>query len=90
MIINKLKIQNYKLFKSKTIEFNDNINILVGNNDAGKSTILEMISIVTTGKLNGIAIDRIINVSFFNNDIRIPKYVNTRTKASATIKIFLF
>lgn len=70
MIINKLKIQNYKLFKSKTIEFNDNINILVGNNDAGKSTILEMISIVTTGKLNGIAIDRIINVSFFNNDIR--------------------
>ena len=70
MIISKLKIQNYKLFKEKIIEFNDEINILVGNNDSGKSTILEAVSIVTTGKINRIYIDKFISASFFNNDVR--------------------
>lgn len=74
MIISKLKIQNYKLFKEKIIEFNDEINILVGNNDSGKSTILELVSIVTTGKVNGTYIDKFINASFFNNDVR-NKYI---------------
>lgn len=70
MIISKLKIQNYKLFKEKIIDFNDEINILVGNNDSGKSTILEAVSIVTTGKINRIYIDKFISASFFNNDVR--------------------
>ena len=76
MIISKIKVQNYKLFKEKIINFNDGINILVGNNDSGKSTILELISIVATGKLNGINIEKLINSSFFNNEIR-NKYIES-------------
>lgn len=75
MIISKLKVRNYKLFKEKIIVFNDDINILVGDNDSGKSTILELISIVTTGKVNGVYIEKLINSSFFNNEIR-NEYIN--------------
>lgn len=70
MVIKKILVKNYKIFNEKVIEFNDNINIFVGANDAGKSTILELISIVTTGKLNGYAIDKQINTNLFNNVAR--------------------
>lgn len=53
MKINRLKIVNYKLFQNVTIEMNENINIFVGENDSGKSTILEALSMVLTGKING-------------------------------------
>ena len=42
MVIYKLKIINYKLFQNITIEMNDDINIFVGENDSGKTTILEL------------------------------------------------
>ena len=41
MKINKLRIINYKLFQNAIIEMNDNMNIFVGENDPGKTTILE-------------------------------------------------
>ena len=63
MIIEKIKVINYKIFKEKVIELNDNVNIFVGENDAGKSTILEIISLITSGKINGANIDRQITAS---------------------------
>ena len=40
MKIEKLVLQNYKSFKDRTtIQFNEGLNMLVGNNEAGKSTI---------------------------------------------------
>ncbi|MBQ7418604.1 MAG: AAA family ATPase, partial [Acidaminococcaceae bacterium] len=38
-----LRITGFKKFQSLTIEFNEHINILVGENEAGKSTILDAI-----------------------------------------------
>ena len=69
-MIDKLVIKNYKIFQNKIINLNKDINIFVGENDSGKSTILEVLSIVTTGKLNGIGIDRQLKASMFNNLIR--------------------
>lgn len=66
MYIKKLHIENYKLFENLTIKFNEELNIFVGNNDSGKSTLLEVISILTTGKVNGYAFDRNLKASFFN------------------------
>ena len=43
MRINKVKINNYGKLKDKEIEFNSNINILYGENESGKSTILNFI-----------------------------------------------
>lgn len=53
MIIDKLVIQNYKLFQNFECDFNQDISILVGDNEEGKSTILEAINLLLTGKLNG-------------------------------------
>lgn len=44
--IKKLHIEGFKKFKELEVEFNEHINILVGENEAGKSTILEAIKIV--------------------------------------------
>src|SRR5690606_11440355 len=42
----------------------------VGENDSGKSTILEAISILSSGKLNGYAFDKQIKANLFNIDVR--------------------
>jgi len=52
--IKKLNIENFKSFNGKfCIELNPGLNILVGDNEAGKSTILEAIHIALSGLLNG-------------------------------------
>lgn len=54
MYISKIYIENFKLFKgSFGLELNQGINILVGNNDVGKSTIIEAIHLALTGFYNG-------------------------------------
>lgn len=46
MYISELKINGFKKFNDFSIEFNPNINVLIGENEEGKSTILEAIDIV--------------------------------------------
>ena len=44
--IKTMRIIGFKKFKDTKIDFNEHINIIVGENEAGKSTILEAIDIV--------------------------------------------
>ena len=54
MRIKKVNVENFKCYKGKfSLSLNEGINILVGNNEAGKSTILEAIHLALTGILNG-------------------------------------
>jgi putative ATP-dependent endonuclease of OLD family len=53
MIIKKLIAKNFKKFGVRTFQFNDDINILVGDNAAGKSSILEAIEIATNCTYRG-------------------------------------
>ena len=54
MAIEKVIIQNFKKFKNPfEIKFNENINLLVGDNESGKSTILEAIHVALTGMYAG-------------------------------------
>jgi len=39
MLINSIKIDNYKKIKSKSLKFGQGLNIVIGNNEAGKSTL---------------------------------------------------
>ena len=70
MTITKIVVKNYKLLKDIVICFNPMTNIFVGDNDAGKSTILEVLSILTTGKVNGFAFDRQLRANLFNKESR--------------------
>ena len=54
MKIEKIKIKNFKCYGEKfEARLNPGVNIIVGNNEAGKSTILEAIHLALTGMLNG-------------------------------------
>ena len=44
MKINKLKINTYGKLKEKEIDFKENINVIYGKNEAGKSTLLSFIT----------------------------------------------
>lgn len=68
-MIKKLKIENFKCFKEFQLEFNDGLNILVGNNEAGKSTILEAIHLALTGILNGKYLKNTLTQYLFNNEV---------------------
>lgn len=74
MAIEKLLIKNYKLIENTIIELQPDVNIFVGENDSGKSTILEAISIVSTGNLNGRSFEKQIKANLFNQKTR-EKYI---------------
>lgn len=46
MLVKSLRLINFKKLKDQIFEFNDDMNIFVGDNNAGKSTILEALEIV--------------------------------------------
>lgn len=45
MIVKQLYLKNFRGFSEVTIPFNDNLNVIIGKNDIGKSTILEALAI---------------------------------------------
>lgn len=46
MYISKVEISNYKGFHNTTIELKDGLNVILGHNNGGKSTLLDAISLV--------------------------------------------
>lgn len=74
MAIKKLLVRNYKSIEDTIIEMRPDVNIFVGENDSGKSTILEAISIVATGNLNGRSFEKQIKANLFNQNVR-EKYI---------------
>lgn len=65
-VYKKVKIQNFKCFKNFELDLNKNINIIVGNNESGKSTLLEAIHLALTGVLDGKYLKNEINPYLFN------------------------
>lgn len=70
MYIKRLLVKNYKILKDVNLELNPDINIFVGENDSGKSTILEVLSILSSGKINNYPFERQLKAQFFNNELR--------------------
>ncbi|MDP3113593.1 MAG: AAA family ATPase [Candidatus Cloacimonadaceae bacterium] len=64
--IERLIIQNFKSIKDLNLNFNQELNILVGNNETGKSTILESIDMVLTCKLYGKYLSSELSPYMFN------------------------
>jgi len=66
MKIEKLYIQNFKGIESFDFELNTDLNILVGNNETGKSTVLEAIYLCLTGVYRGRKIQNDLSPYLFN------------------------
>ena len=65
-IITKIKLHNYKKFSDFSVELGDKTNIFVGDNDAGKSSILNAVDLVlnaSNSKVTSIGYENLINVA---------------------------
>lgn len=68
-MLRKVLIKNYRVFNDFQLEFSPGINIIVGDNDAGKSTLLEAINLALTARLHGHPIAYELSPYLFNQDV---------------------
>ncbi len=73
--IKKLRVKNFKKFANSTFEFNDDINILVGDNECGKSSVLEAIELCLKFCHRGRPLSPEIMAGLFNSDC-VETYLN--------------
>ena len=86
MKIEKIVLQNYKSFKDRTvIHFNEGLNILVGDNEAGKTSILEAIHLCLSGILDGRYLKNDFHQYLFNYE-SVDEYL-TKIKTDKTTKL---
>lgn len=67
MILKKLHICNFKMFKEITLEFKPGFNLLLGDNGVGKTTILEAATVAVSGFLAGM--EDVSTRNIYKNDI---------------------
>ena len=86
MIIEKLLIRNYKSFDGDfMLELNPSFNVIVGDNECGKSTILEAIHLGLTGQLNGRNLNYELTPHLFNKAV-VERYVQeVKTNKTAVL-----
>lgn len=68
-IVERMIIYNYKKYQKFDIAFNDDITILVGANECGKSTIIEALNLCLKLQINNRSIASEISPFLFNNKV---------------------
>jgi len=64
--IESININNFKKILSQHFEFNEKVNIIVGDNDSGKTTILEALELVSSSNYRGKPIASSLSPQIFN------------------------
>lgn len=68
-MLKRIEIRNYRCFESISVTFHPELNTIVGNNDAGKSTILEAINLCLTGRIGRSALAHHVTPHHFNRQV---------------------
>lgn len=68
-MIAKVHIRGYRKLKELILNPHREMNIIVGANEAGKSTLLEAITMALTGKFEGISASEAVNPYWFNMEL---------------------
>lgn len=68
-MIRELRVSGFRILKDFVWEPKEGLNILVGANSAGKSTVLDAIELVTRGSIRGQSARRSLSPDWFNKDI---------------------
>lgn len=78
--ITKIKLLNFKRFETFEVTFDNKINLLIGDNEAGKSSILTAIDLVISGsknKVETIGLEYLFNSNVIDRFLASDKnYVN--------------
>lgn len=88
--IKEIRFNNFKRYKSFIYSARENRNIFIGDNEAGKSTILQAIDIVLRGsraKVESLGLETLFNIDVINNFLSSNK--NLEELPELTIEIFL-
>jgi putative ATP-dependent endonuclease of OLD family len=67
-LIRKIAIRNYRMFREFDLNFSRGVNILVGANDTGKSTLIEAINLALTCRIHGRALAQELSPYLINLD----------------------
>lgn len=68
-MIEKIRIEGYRIYRDFTLEPNSSLNLIVGANESGKSTLVEAISLALTGRINGRWASEELNPYWFNTEL---------------------
>lgn len=85
--IEEINIENFKCFKGLfNLKLNKGLNILVGDNEVGKSTILEALHLALTGIFNGKYLKNELTQYLFNNKV-VDDYIKSLENSGSGIPI---
>lgn len=87
MLVESLRLLNFKKFKDQTFEFNDDVNIFVGDNNAGKSTILEALEIVLNFQYRGRPFCNEFSPDLFNSEAVAAFLASPKTPADLPVLV---
>ncbi len=76
-MIKKVKIHGYRIFRQFEFIPNPKLNLIIGANESGKSTLLEAIALALTGRVNGSSASEELNPYWFNTSL-VQEFVTRR------------
>ncbi|WP_208491250.1 ATP-dependent nuclease [Paraburkholderia tropica] len=68
-LITKIKIRGYRIYTDFTLFPNAKLNLIVGGNEAGKSTLMEAIALALTARIGGRSASEELNPHWFNTKL---------------------
>ena len=81
--IKKIILKNFKRFQNIEVDFDSYLNVFVGDNESGKSTILQAIDIVLSGsrnKVENIGLENLFNNQTINDFMQSDRNLNNMPK----------
>lgn len=81
-MITKIKINGYRIYRNFNLAPNKNLNLIVGGNESGKSTLIEAIALALTGRVNGRKPTEELNPYWFNTGL-VKEFVEKRKNGTA-------
>ena len=84
MYVSRVIVKNYRCLKAANVTLNRDLNIIVGNNECGKSTLLEAIYLALSGQLNGRPIQTELHPFLFNTEA-VAEYIAALSTKTAVV-----
>lgn len=76
-LITKIKIHGYRIYKDFVMLPNPKLNLLVGGNEAGKSSLMEAVALALTARVGGRTATEELNPYWFNTSL-VADFLNAR------------
>lgn len=82
MYISQIKIEGFRNFPKNTIEFNDGVNVIIGHNNAGKTSLLRAIGLIIDQNAN-----RRLEIDDFSKSASLAELLNSPPAISISMFI---